>query len=74
MPDRWPQKAQKQQGRTSVSDWYGMSELEDAIQRLLIDFVNRTGREIDHVRVDTRNFANLSVEIVLKETKDGRAA
>jgi hypothetical protein len=43
-----------------------VDELENAIQRALIDFVNATGREIDHVRVDTRNFGNLAVEVFLK--------
>jgi hypothetical protein len=42
-----------------------VDELENAIQRALIDFVNATGREIDHVRVDTRSFANLAVEVFL---------
>ena len=30
------------------------------------DFVNATGREIEHVRVDTRRFANLKVEVFLE--------
>ena len=41
-------------------------ELEKAIQHLLIEFVNTTGCEIESVRVDTRIFANLAVEIDLK--------
>ena len=47
--------------------------VEKAIQRALLDFVAATGCEIDSVRVDTRNFANLSVEILLKPgTASGR--
>ena len=46
-----------------------VDELERAIQSALLDFVNSTGREIEHVRVDTRRFANLSVEVFLVEAK-----
>jgi hypothetical protein len=42
-----------------------VDELENAIQRALLDFVNATGRQIEHVRVDTRNYANLAVDVVL---------
>jgi hypothetical protein len=40
--------------------------LESSIQQLLIAFVNATGCEIAHVRVDTRNFANLRVEVSVR--------
>jgi hypothetical protein len=49
---------------------WSIRELEKDIQRLLVDFVNTTGCEIESVRVDTRVFANLAVEIDLKK-KDG---
>lgn len=45
-----------------------LDELENAIQKALLDFVAITGRQIEHVRVDTRNFANLDVEVTLKAT------
>lgn len=32
---------------------------EQQIQRALLDLAEITGRDIDSVRVDTRNFANL---------------
>lgn len=43
-----------------------LEELEKAIHTALIKFVNETGNEIEHVRVDTRHFANLAVEVYLK--------
>jgi hypothetical protein len=36
---------------------------EKAIQRILIDLAETTMSKVDHVDVDTRNFANLKVEI-----------
>lgn len=45
-----------------------LEKIERAIQKLLIDFVADTGRQIDSVRVDTREYANLSVEVFLKST------
>lgn len=47
-------------------DW-ALTDLEYAIHWLLIDFANKHGCVIDQVRVDTRNFANLAVEVFLKE-------
>lgn len=40
---------------------------EIAIQKILLDLENETGREIDEVNVDTRNFASLNVEIFFEE-------
>ena len=42
---------------------------EAAIQSLLLDLEEFSERRIDHVRVDTRNFANLRVEIFFAEEK-----
>ena len=39
---------------------------EKAIQKILIDLANDVRKDIDFVRIDTRNFANLAVEIFLK--------
>lgn len=44
-----------------------MKIAEDKIQRILIDLEMATGNEIDNVRVDTRRFANLHVEIFLRD-------
>ena len=44
-----------------------LKEAEQAIQRILLDLDERlaeVGDKIDSVRVDTRNFANLAVEII----------
>jgi hypothetical protein len=43
-----------------------VDELEHAIRTLLLDFEEESGREIESVRVDSRNFANLHVEVFLK--------
>lgn len=45
-----------------------IEKLQKDIQKLLLDFQEERGEEIEDVRVDTRNFANLSVEVLLKET------
>jgi hypothetical protein len=47
-----------------------VDELEHAIRTLLLDFEEESGREIESVRVDTRNFANLHVEVFLKGAGD----
>jgi len=49
-----------------------VDELENAIRRALLDFVNSTGRQIEHVRVDTRNYANLSVEVLLVDERKAK--
>ncbi len=46
-----------------------LTDLEFTIQNMLIDFSNEHGCKIEHVGVDTRNFANLNVEIHLAEDK-----
>jgi hypothetical protein len=43
-----------------------IDKAENAIQSTLINLVNSTGRDIELVRIDTRNFANIKVEIILK--------
>ncbi len=43
-----------------------LTDLEFTIQNMLIDFANEHGCKIESVRVDTRNFANLNVEIQLE--------
>jgi len=40
---------------------------ESAMQRILLDLVETIGRDLDHVRIDTREFANLAVEIFAKD-------
>lgn len=39
---------------------------EKRIRAILIELAGTVEREIDQVRVDTRNFANLTVEIFFK--------
>lgn len=39
---------------------------EQQIQRALLDLPEITGRDVESVNVDTRNFANLKTEIFLK--------
>jgi hypothetical protein len=46
-----------------------VSKAEARIQKILIDLANDLELDIDHVRVDTRNFANLAVEILINETR-----
>jgi hypothetical protein len=46
-----------------------IEELERRIRKLLLDFEQLSGREIESVQVDTRNFANLAVEVFLKLKK-----
>ena len=42
-----------------------LKQAEERIQRILIDLEEETGKRIDHVEVDTRNFAQLRTEITL---------
>ena len=44
-----------------------LTKAERAIQNELLSLAEDTMREIDHVSVDTRNFANLAVDISFKE-------
>lgn len=44
-----------------------LEEAERRIQRLLLDLEEAAGKRIDQVNVDTRNYANCSVEIFLTE-------
>jgi hypothetical protein len=37
---------------------------QEAIQKILLDLMNDHAIKIDAVNVDTRNFANMSVEII----------
>jgi hypothetical protein len=39
---------------------------ETAIRKILIDLQERFGCEVEQVNVDTRNFANLAVEIMVR--------
>jgi hypothetical protein len=39
---------------------------EQRIQRILIELEEELGKRIDHVEVDTRNFAQLRTEITLR--------
>lgn len=43
---------------------------ERAIQRILLDLED-DGAKVESVRVDTRNFANLAVEIIVEEPRRG---
>ena len=43
-----------------------LEALEKKIRQLLLDFEAEHGHRIDQVRVDTRNFANCAVEIILR--------
>lgn len=47
-------------------------EVERRIQRVLLDFQEEVGKRIDLVQVDTRHFANCSVEIFLTEMPVGQ--
>jgi hypothetical protein len=49
-----------------------VDELENAVRTLLLDFERLSGQEIEGVRVDTRNYANLNVEIFLKDKSTPR--
>lgn len=40
---------------------------EKRIQRILAGLEERTGKAVDHVDVDTRNFAQLRTEITLRD-------
>lgn len=40
---------------------------EKAIQKILIDLWNDTGKDLSHVEVDTRNFSNYRTEIFFEE-------
>lgn len=42
---------------------------EEQIQRILIDLEEEAGEEIDSVDVDTRQFANLRVEIFFESDR-----
>jgi hypothetical protein len=40
--------------------------LEKKIQKLLLDFADEHGHRIEAVNVDTRNYANYAVDIILQ--------
>jgi hypothetical protein len=40
--------------------------LEKKIQKLLLEFEEEHGHRVDQVNVDTRNFANCTVEVQLR--------
>jgi hypothetical protein len=42
-----------------------IQDAEKRIRRILIDLEEATGKRVDHVEVDTRNFVNLHTEITL---------
>ncbi len=44
-----------------------LTKAEKAIQRILLDLEEHTGRKIEHMQLDTRRFANLRVEIFFEE-------
>ena len=44
-----------------------LKNAENQIQKILLDLEEATGREIDVVQVDTRQFANLRVEIFFEQ-------
>ena len=44
-----------------------LERAEAKIQRILLDLEEETGEKVDLVNVDTRNFANLSVEVFFAE-------
>lgn len=46
-----------------------VKELERRMQSLLLTFEEETGHKIDFVEVDTRNFANLAVSVVLTQPR-----
>ena len=52
--------------RTQAEIDAALKKAEKAIQKILIDLANDARKDIDFVRIDTRNFANLAVEIFLK--------
>jgi hypothetical protein len=43
-----------------------LKRAEGRIQSILIEVEEETGKRVDHVDVDTRNFANLRTEIHLQ--------
>jgi hypothetical protein len=44
-----------------------LRKAEDDIREILLALENHTGRLVEHVRVDTRRFSNLGVEIFFEE-------
>lgn len=46
-----------------------LKQAEERIQKILLDLEEEAGREIDAVQVDTRQFANLKVEIFFEDKK-----
>jgi hypothetical protein len=44
-----------------------ISIVEHQIQKLLVDLEEEAGVKVEHLDVDTRNFANLAVAIVVRE-------
>lgn len=51
--------------RPSPHDEAALKRAEKRIQRIMIDLEEEVGKRIDHVEVDTRNFANFATDIVL---------
>lgn len=49
---------------SQIDDW--ANEAEEAIRELLLALEDKTGKRIDAVTVDTRNFAECRTEIVFR--------
>jgi len=45
------------------------AKAEIAIEKILMGLENDTGRRLDQVTIDTRNFANCDVEIFFREPR-----
>jgi hypothetical protein len=65
----WERKeliAAKQMAAAHRREWGLLKSAELRIQRILIELESETGKAIEHVEVDVRNFAQLATEIVLR--------
>lgn len=51
----------------TTAESMALTSAEKRIQRILLDLEEEAGKRIDQVNVDTRNYANCSVEIFLTE-------
>jgi len=65
-PDSMPSRDAMERAIDVATD-----KAEKAIQKILLSLEHDTMRRVDQVNVDTRNFANCSVEIFLRSSPGG---
>ena len=54
--------------QTALADQAAIKRAEERIRRVLLDLEEATGKSIDLVNVDTRNWGRLATEIFLTTT------